>query len=45
VRETAGLIRGARYEMIRGAGHLPMIDRPEEFARLLAEFLRAIAHP
>jgi 3-oxoadipate enol-lactonase len=45
VRETAGLIRGSRFQLIRGAGHLPPVDRPEEFARILSEFLRSIGHP
>jgi 3-oxoadipate enol-lactonase len=44
VRETADLIKGARFELIRGAGHLPPVDRPEDFARLLTGFLVAIGH-
>lgn len=44
VRETAGLIRGARFELIRGAGHLPAVDRPEDFACLVTAFLREMAH-
>ncbi len=44
VRETAGLIPGARFHLIRGAGHLPCIDAPDTFAGLLAEFLRDIGH-
>ena len=44
VRETAGLIRDARFELIRGAGHLPPVDQPEAFARKLAEFLVSIDH-
>jgi 3-oxoadipate enol-lactonase len=37
VRETAGLIKGARFEIIRGAGHVPNIEQPEAFAALLAQ--------
>ena len=37
VRETAGLIRGARFESIAGAGHVPNIERPDAFAALAAE--------
>ena len=39
VRETADLIPGARFELIRGAGHLPMVEKPEAFAALLSDFL------
>jgi 3-oxoadipate enol-lactonase len=44
VRETGGLIRGSRFELIRGAGHFPMIEAPEPYAAILAEFLNAIGH-
>ena len=37
VRETAGLIKGARFEIIPGAGHVPNIERPEAFARLVTQ--------
>jgi pimeloyl-ACP methyl ester carboxylesterase len=26
-------------EVVEGAGHLPMVERPEEVARFVAEFL------
>ena len=39
VRETAALIKGSRFELIRGAGHLPMVENPQEFARHLSGFL------
>jgi len=44
VRDLAELIPGARYELIRGAGHLPCVERPEVFGPLLAGFLRDIGH-
>ena len=44
VRETASLIRGARFELIRGAGHLPPVEKPAEYAALLTEFLTSIGH-
>jgi 3-oxoadipate enol-lactonase len=44
VRELAGLIPGARFELIRGAGHLPCVEKPEVFGPLLAGFLREIGH-
>ncbi len=40
VRETAGLIKGARFEIIHGAGHLPCVEAPEEVARLLTGFMK-----
>ncbi|WP_426036038.1 3-oxoadipate enol-lactonase [Cypionkella sp. TWP1-2-1b2] len=42
VRETADLILGSRLHLIRGAGHLPMVEKPEEYAAAVGEFLRAI---
>ncbi len=44
VDETAGLIRGSRFHLIRGAGHLPCVEAPEEYARVLAEFMGEIGH-
>ncbi len=44
VRDLADLIPGARYDLIRGAGHLPCVEKPEVFGPLLAGFLRDIGH-
>lgn len=44
VRETAGLVPGSRFALIRGSGHLPPADSPAEFADLLAGFLDGIGH-
>lgn len=44
VRETADLIRGHRWELMRATGHLPMVERPAEFVALLDDFLRSIGH-
>ena len=44
VRETADLIRGSRFHLIRGAGHLPFLEKPAEYAALLTGFLRSIGH-
>lgn len=44
VRETAELIRGHRWHLMRGVGHLPMAERPLDYADLLAGFLRDIGH-
>ena len=39
VRETAELIPGARFEIIARSGHLPPVEDPAEYARLLTSFL------
>jgi len=39
MRATAGLIPGARLEIIKNAGHIPCVERPEEVAGLIAGFL------
>ncbi|MDA3887359.1 MAG: 3-oxoadipate enol-lactonase [Allgaiera sp.] len=44
VRETADLIKGSRFHLIRGAGHLPCVENPEEYARVLTAFLKEIGH-
>ncbi len=44
VRETADLIPGARFHLMRGAGHLPMAEQPADYAATLATFLREIGH-
>lgn len=44
VRETADLIPGARFHLIRGAGHLPMAEKPENYAEVLGAFLHGIGH-
>ncbi len=44
VRETAELIPGHRFHLMRGTGHFPMVEKPAEFAGLLKTFLREIGH-
>lgn len=44
VRETAELIRGHRFVLMRGAGHLPMLDSAAEFTAHLRGFLAEIGH-
>ena len=44
VRETIDLIPGSQFKLIRGAGHLPCVEKPEEYAGLLSDFLQAIGH-
>ena len=38
-RELVGLIPGARYEEIAGAGHLANLEQPRDFNRIVGEFV------
>ncbi|MDQ7793054.1 MAG: alpha/beta fold hydrolase [bacterium] len=42
-QELARGIAGARLELIPGVGHMPMLERPGEFNRLLGSFLERVA--
>lgn len=44
VRELADLIPGSRFELLRGAGHIPCVDSAPLFAEKLTGFLTAIGH-
>ena len=44
VRETADLIPGHLWHLMRAVGHLPMVEKPAEFAAVLADFLASIGH-
>lgn len=44
VRETIDLIPGSRFHLIRGAGHLPCVEKPTEFADVVSRFLEEIGH-
>ncbi|WP_417720323.1 3-oxoadipate enol-lactonase [Salipiger sp.] len=44
VRETIELIPGSDFRLIRGAGHLPCVEKPDEYAELLTAFLTAQGH-
>lgn len=44
VRETADLIKGSQFHLIRGAGHLPCVEKPGDYAEALTGFLRGIGH-
>ena len=44
VRETADLVKGSKFHLIRGAGHLPCVEQPEEYAVVLTTFLEEQGH-
>ncbi|WP_090213343.1 3-oxoadipate enol-lactonase [Litoreibacter janthinus] len=44
VRETADLILGSQFKLIRRAGHLPCVEQPDIYATLLTQFLSDIGH-
>ena len=44
VREMMDLIPGSKFHLIRGAGHLPCVEKPEEYASVLTEFLKGVGH-
>lgn len=44
VRETTELVPGSEFTLIRRAGHLPCVDQPETYARILTDFLTATGH-
>ncbi|MGB0507846.1 MAG: 3-oxoadipate enol-lactonase, partial [Pikeienuella sp.] len=44
VRETAELIPGSSFHLVKGVGHLPCIEAAEETAGLITGFLQRIGH-
>jgi len=44
VRETADLIPGSRFHLIKGAGHIPCVENPDEYAATLLDFMKEIGH-
>lgn len=44
VRETAELMRGHRFALMRDVGHLPMVEAPAAFVALVETFLTSIGH-
>jgi len=44
VRHTAGLIPGARFELIQSCGHIPCIEQPAILANLIGHHLREASH-
>lgn len=44
VRETVELIKGSYFQIIRGTGHLPCVEKPDAYAEALSKFLKEISH-
>lgn len=44
VRETADLIPGSRFSLIRGGGHFPFVESPQAYADAIRLFLKEIGH-
>lgn len=44
VAATAALVPNARFEEIAGAGHLPCVETPDAYAKLLSEFILENCH-
>lgn len=44
VRETVDLIPGSKFHLIRKAGHLPCVEKPEDYAEILTGFLKDTGH-
>ena len=44
VRETIAAVPGSRFELVRGAGHLPCVEQPGVYADILNRFLAETGH-
>lgn len=44
VAATAALVKGSRFEVIEGAGHLPFAEQPAAYGRLIGGFLKECGH-
>ena len=44
VRDMAGRIPGARFEIIADAGHIPSIEQPQVLVDLMQDFLKEVGH-
>ncbi len=44
VRETVDLVPGSQFALIRRAGHLPCVEKPQEYAEILTGFLKDTGH-
>ena len=44
VRETCDLIPGSQFNLIKGVGHIPCVEAPEKYARILSDFMKETGH-
>jgi 3-oxoadipate enol-lactonase len=44
VHETVNLIPGAKFQLMRKAGHLPCVEQPQEYAKHLTNFMLETGH-
>ena len=44
VRETSNLIPESKFNLIKGAGHIPCIEAPIKYANILSGFLKELGH-
>lgn len=44
LRETIELIPGSKFHLIRKGGHLPCVDQPEAYLKILTDFINDTGH-
>ncbi|MDO6479159.1 3-oxoadipate enol-lactonase [Shimia thalassica] len=44
VRETVDLVPASQFALIRRAGHLPCVEKPDEYTEILTRFLHETGH-
>ena len=44
VRETVDLIPGSQFHLIKGTGHLPCVEDPVAYAKILSDFIVSTGH-
>ncbi|NPD13810.1 3-oxoadipate enol-lactonase [Xinfangfangia sp. D13-10-4-6] len=44
IRETADLIPGHQFSLMRDAGHIPVAEQPEAYVTVIQDFLNRIGH-
>lgn len=44
VRETCNLIPGSKFNLIKGVGHIPCVEAPKKYARILSDFMKEVGH-
>ena len=44
VRETCDLIPGSKFNLIKGVGHIPCVEAPKKYAKILSDFMKETGH-